>query len=334
MARLLPQRALHHVGRVHLDIAPRVLAAAHIADQSGEQSPALGMPEHGARRLLLEMEQIHLAPQAPVVALLGLIELMQIGRKVVLARPRRAVDALEHGLGRIPAPIGAGDLEQLEAFADLARRGHMRAPAEIEPVALRVELDLLALGNRVDQLELEVFALLLEERLRGVAIDDLAGEGPVARDDLRHLRLDPREIVGRERLLAREVVIEAVVDHRADGDLRAGIKLLHRFRHHMRRVVADERERVFVLARQEFDGGVRPDGGRKIRAAFRRGSSPLCAWQAKARSTWRHRARWCLRAPRALRHREMSGRCQTYRLLLSLLRTSAGKRSVCLRRTF
>ena len=50
----------------------------------------------------------------------------------------------------------------------------MRAAAEIEPLALRVELDLVALGNRVDQLELEDLALVGEQRLRRLAVDDLA----------------------------------------------------------------------------------------------------------------------------------------------------------------
>src|SRR6185503_20988417 len=104
-------------------------------------------------RLLLEMEQVHLAAKAPVVALLGLFELMEVGGKLLLARPRRAVNALEHWLRGIPAPIRSGDLEQLEALADLAGGGHMRPAAEVEPVALRIELDLLALGDCVDQLD-------------------------------------------------------------------------------------------------------------------------------------------------------------------------------------
>src|SRR6476620_7561437 len=154
MSRLLPQRSVEHVRRVDLDIAPGLLATAHVADQRLKQGPALGMPEHGARSLLLEMEQIHLAAQATVVALLGLFGLMQIASKLLLARPGGAVDALEHRVVGVPAPLGAGDLEQLEAFADLSRRGHMRAAAEIEPFGLRIDLDLLSFGDGVDQLEL------------------------------------------------------------------------------------------------------------------------------------------------------------------------------------
>ena len=38
---------------------------------------------------------------------------------------------------------------------------------------------------------------------------------------------------GVKGVVAIEVVIEAVLDHRADGDLRAGKKLLHRLGQHM-----------------------------------------------------------------------------------------------------
>src|SRR4029079_13195945 len=123
---------------------------------------------------------------------------------VLSAPPRRAVDPLEQRRVGIAPPIGAGDLQELEALADLADRSHVRSAAKIKPIALGVELDLLACGNGIDQLELDLLALLLEERLGVVAIDDLAREWFIARNDLVHLRLDPRQIVRRERLITAE----------------------------------------------------------------------------------------------------------------------------------
>jgi hypothetical protein len=260
-----------------------------------------------------------------VVALLGLLQLMQVGVEIFFARPGRAVDALEHGLRRIPAPIGAGDLQELEALADLPRRGHMRPAAEIEPLALRVDFDLVPLGYGVDQLELEGFALVGEQRLRLLAVHDLAGERGIARDDLAHLGLDDGKIVGREGLIPREVVIEAVLDDRANGDLRAGIELLHGLGHHMRRVVADERERLGIGTREEFDRRVGRDGRSEV--------------GKRAVETHRHRALRKRRRDRlgdveargAGRHLALCaiGKCQgnlrhKFRFL-SLLRTSAGK---------
>ncbi len=159
----------------------------------------------------------------------------------------------------ISAPVGARDLHQLEGVADLAGRGHVRAAAEIEPVALLVDLDLLILRDRVDQLDLEQLALVAEHLLGLVARPHLLGEGFVARDDLAHLLLDGVEVFRRERLVAEEVVIEAVLDHRADGDLGAGPERLHRFGQHMRGVVPDQLQRARVVAGEELDLGVALD---------------------------------------------------------------------------
>ena len=90
----------------------------------------------------------------------------------------------------VAAPIGARDLHQLEGVADLAGRGHVRAAAEIEPVALLVDLQLLVCRDGVDQLDLEVLALVAEHLLGLVARPHFLGEGFVARDDLAHLLFD------------------------------------------------------------------------------------------------------------------------------------------------
>jgi hypothetical protein len=61
----------------------------------------------------------------------------------------------------------------------------------------------------------------------------LPHEGLVELHDLRHSRLDLRQILGRQRVSQVEVVIETVVDRRTDGELRAGEEVAQRLRHHM-----------------------------------------------------------------------------------------------------
>ena len=219
------------------------------------------------------MEQVHLAAEPAVVALLGFLDLLEISVELFLLGEGGAVDAREHRIVAVAAPIGAGHLHQLEGVADLAGRGHVRAAAEIEPVALLVDLERLVGRNGVDQLDLEVLALVAEGFLGLLARPDFLGEGFVARDDLLHLLLDDGQVFQRERLVAEEVVIEAVLDHRADGDLRAGPQRLHGFGQHVRGVVPDQLQRARIVAVEEFDFGVALDRIGKIgdRAVERHG---------------------------------------------------------------
>ena len=111
---------------------------------------------------------------------------------------------------------------------------------------------------------LVVLADVREVPDRVVAVPHLAHDRLVAGDDLAHLGFDLLEIVGRERLVAREVVVEAVFDGRTDGDLRAGIERLHRLGHDMRRIVADQLQHLVRLAGDDLDRRVVLDHCRDI----------------------------------------------------------------------
>ena len=264
MARGLPEAAVEKLGRAHLEIARRLEAFAQIALERAEQGPALGMPEDRAHRLLAQMEQPHLPADAPVVALLRLLQHMEIAVELFLVRPAGAVDALQLRVLRIAAPIGAGELRQLEGLAELARRGQMRAGAHVEPIALAVDGDLLVFGDLANPFGLEALAMLTEIIGDPVATPELARDLLVAVDDLAHALLDGGEIIRREGRLAGEIVIEAVLDRRPEGDLGAGIKLLHRLGQDMGAVVAQQIEGIGMGARDDLDAGVLLDGGVEI----------------------------------------------------------------------
>ncbi len=252
MAGGFPQRLVENLRRVDFRVVAGQ-AAAHVSDQRLEDGPALGVPEHYPRAFLLEVKQIELAAQLAVVALLGLLDLLQIRIEVFLLGERRAVDARQHRVVAVAAPISAGHLHQLERVADLAGRRHVRPAAEIEPVALKIDFYRLVAGNGVDQLDLEILALVAEHLFCFLAVPHLLGEGFVARDDLAHPLFDRGKILRRERLVAEEVVIEAVLDHRANRDLRARPQRLHRFGQHVRRVMSDQFQRARIVAADEFD---------------------------------------------------------------------------------
>jgi hypothetical protein len=192
--------------------------------------------------------------QLAVVALFGLFQTLQMGVQILLGRPGGAVDALQLLALGIAAPIGAGQLGQFEGLADMAGRGEVRAPAQVDPVALLVQSDGLVLGQVADQLGLELLAPRLEEDDGLVAVPDLAFELRASRSTIwRHLLFDRGEVVGREGLVAVEVVIEAVLDGRADRDLGAGEQGLDRLGQDVGRVVTDCIEGGGVVAHDQAE---------------------------------------------------------------------------------
>ena len=201
-----------------------------------------------------------------MVALLRLLQHMKIGVEFSLLVPGRAIDARQHRIVAVAAPIGAGHLHQLERVANLPRGSHMRPAAQVEPVALRVDLEILALRNGIDELDLVGFALVAKHLPGLVAAPDFLGERLVAADDLPHLLFDDgkffqreRPIFTRVRMDALEVIVEAVFDHRTDGDLSFGPKLLHRLRQNVGRVVANEFERARIRTRDDLHSARRPE---------------------------------------------------------------------------
>jgi hypothetical protein len=133
------------------------------------------------------------------------------------------------------------------------------ASAQVEPVALAVERDCLARGNRRDDLGLVLLANRLEVPDRLVARHFLALHWQVLLHDLGHLHFDGGEVFRRERALVGEVVVKAVLDHRADGDLRAGIERLHCLCHEVRSGMAQDVEPLRALAGHDDQLGVPVD---------------------------------------------------------------------------
>src|SRR5205823_14573032 len=161
-----------------------------------------------------EVDQAELAPELAVIARAGLFQLLEVRVELLLVRPGRPVDALEHLVPLVAAPVRAGHVGQLER-AEAAGRGDVGAAAEIEPLALAVDGERLVAGDVADDLDLELLADAVEDLDRFVARPLFALDRQIARDDLRHLLLDAAEVLVAERPIGGEVVEETVLDYRA-----------------------------------------------------------------------------------------------------------------------
>ena len=149
VARRLEEVRLGDVGRVHELVAGLLVALAGVVLHHPPHDAALRV-EHGqaGADLVGEREQVELGAELAVVALLRLLEPGEVRGEVLLGRPRRAVDALEHRVLLVAPPVGAGHPHQLEV-AEPTRVGHVRATAEVDEVGrVLVGADEARLGGR------------------------------------------------------------------------------------------------------------------------------------------------------------------------------------------
>ena len=112
------------------------------------------------------------------------------------------------------------------------------------------------IGSSAAPLDDLALVLVVLEQLEGAALGDLVADERLALgDDLAHPGVDAVEVVGGERAAVGqlEVVVEAVLDRRADGEGGAREQVEHRLGQHVGRRVADREEAPVV--------GLGDDGG-------------------------------------------------------------------------
>ena len=235
VAGALPQRTVEDHRRGDLHIAVALMHLAPVVDEGVAQHHALRQEEREAGAFVHEREEPELLAELAVVALLGFLDAGKVLVEHVLAREADGIEALEHLAVGIAAPVGARDACDLDAVAlDAAGGVEMRPGAKVGELALTVEGNDGVLRQIVDQLDLVGLLRLFHER-------DSLGTGQLKAlelqlflADLAHFLLDGFKVVGREGMLAVNVVIEALLDRGADGELCARVQAADRLRHDVR----------------------------------------------------------------------------------------------------
>ena len=138
VARLLPQRLAHDAWGVDLAVAVGLDLAAHVVLQGAVDGPAVGVPEHHAGVVFLHVEELQLAPEHAVVALLGLFEVLEVLVQRLLVVEGGGVEALQHRPLFVAAPVGAGHRHELHVFQKTRVR-HVGAAAEVKEISLGVD---------------------------------------------------------------------------------------------------------------------------------------------------------------------------------------------------
>jgi len=208
--------------------------------------------------MLIHVEQVEFAAELAVVALFRLFQHGEVLLQFVLGGPGRAVDALQHLVAVVAAPVGTGHLHELEEL-ELAGAGHVGAAAQVFERAFAVQAHILVARDAGDDLGLVVLAQALEIGHGFVARQHAALHGLVLGGQVGHALFDRHQVFGREGALVGEVVEEAVLDHRADGHLRLGEQVLDGIGQQVGRGVADDLQTIGVLGRHDGQRAVGRD---------------------------------------------------------------------------
>ncbi len=130
-----------------------------------------------------------------MVALLGLLNLLQIIVEIFLGKKRRPINALQLRILLIAQPVRPGNIEQLERL-DFSGRRQVRTAAEIGELSGAVDGNLfIGLGELLDEMALHEVAVLLELGQALLAWQKLARIGKVLLHQFLHLLLDLLEIL-------------------------------------------------------------------------------------------------------------------------------------------
>ncbi|OIQ77262.1 hypothetical protein GALL_410420 [mine drainage metagenome] len=169
----------------------------------------------------------------------------------------------------------------------------MRPAAEVGEVAFGVERNLFDRRNALDQLGLVVLADALEISHRLVARQHLAGNRNIAPGEFGHAPLDRLQVFRGERPLVGKIIIEAVVDHRADSHLRIREQLLDRISQEVSGGVANDVEALGVALGNDGEVGVSADemGGIDQRPVHATGQGGPRKTSANARGDFQNRDR-------------------------------------------
>ena len=263
MTALLPQRAVEDDRGFHFLIARVLVDLMPVVFQCVSQHHTLWVEEGKAGAFIQDVEKIKLAAQLAVIALLGFFQHFQILVQFFLVAESGAVDALEHLVFLVAAPVGSGYAGELEGL-DAAGAWQMRTRAQVRKITLAVEGKHLIFRQITDQFHFIRLVLLLHE---GDSL--IAGQGEthfavILLDDMLHLFFDLFKGLGRKRLFHVEVVVEAVFDRGADRQLGIGVQRFDSGSQHMGGCMAKNALGLVIFKGQIFKRPILPDRGHQL----------------------------------------------------------------------
>ncbi len=226
MPGFFPQDAIHHERTLHFLVLVLFQLAADKHFQFAEDGPAVVMPEDHTGCFFLHVVEIQLLTNLAMVTLCRLFQTLQIGCQLLFVCPCGAIDALQHLVAAVAAPVGTGDLLQFKVMAEPHVR-HVRTAAHVDIFFMNIEARLIVVadvfiknGGFVD------FAARRKDVTGFLPADLFLHHIVVGLSQLMHAFFQQVDIFLGQRTIDVDIIIEAVINDRANRHFRIRPQLL------------------------------------------------------------------------------------------------------------
>src|SRR5574344_10397 len=271
MAGLDPKSLVHDFRSDHFKVTAAVDLSADVILERVHHLGSLGVPEHHAGGMILDVIKVHFLADPAMVALLGFFQELQIGFEAFLVGEAGAVHAGQLVARLVAVPVSAGEGKDLERF-ELAGGRHVGTRAEVFPVLSRntrhIEAER-AVVSFAGERALRIIRLVLVARGALQALfgaDIAAGEGTVFLDDFLHALLDLLEVALLKGNGGHQIVVETFFNGGTVGELRARKQVADGFGEHMAAGMAEKHQCIRVVVARRDNAEV---------AAFREGTGEV-----------------------------------------------------------
>ena len=226
VTRGLPKGTREDQWGLNLLITKASLHLMPVIGQSVAQSHTVWKPEWRARTKVGHHEELHLATNLPVIALLGLFDHLEVLSKFIFGTKRNTINSGEHLVVLIGLPISTRNAGQLKSLNALGVE-HVRANAHVNVFTLLIEGDVCVRSKIANVLNLVRLAALLHvgnslitRKLKRLNLEVLF-------DNLLHLSFDSWEIVLIDLGVSKiNVIVETVFGCWTIGKLCVWIQTL------------------------------------------------------------------------------------------------------------
>ncbi len=257
VAGFLPQCTVNNLRRFDLKVTGITLYFTHVLLKHLIHGPAIRVPEHHTWRFFLQVEQVQLLCQLTVIAFFRFFDAGNIVLQILLIVPCSTVNTLQLFVLRITAPVGTGYTLQFEYAHNTGIR-NVRTTTHVDVFFVVVQAHRLfaLLDQIIDQFDFVIFTTVYEDTTRVFNRRHFFYNVVVFLDQLFYAFFNRGDIFRCKWTFKIDVVIKAVVDHRANSHLSGWVQLLNSMTNQVSERVTDNFQTFLITTGDQGNFGV------------------------------------------------------------------------------